>query len=374
MKARIANRILYGFMLVFILTGSFHKFIANEKPLICRQGEKLIFPVMDKSYFPRDDCKVLLNAPVRYSHYSIDMNNTGAVSPFGKQQLSPGQQRHYLGTDIHGRDVLAGIIFGASIALKVGLGSMVLALILGLIIGLFPSFYGDNSFRMRISSLLSAIILVAISVYILVFHELFLLSFSFETALAAAVFILIIASVSRNMPVLSRRIVVPLDSPASIFTGIFQSLPSAFLVLVLISLFAKASVFNIIIVIALLKWPVIARYIRAEVMKVKQERFVEASKLIGLNDRIIIFRHILPYTLTPVMVALAYGFAGTVLLESTLSFLGIGIPADHVSWGVLLGEARQNFSAWWLAVFPGLAIFLVILMFNTLGGKYKSRI
>lgn len=374
MSQKITKILLYSFIFVFVLTGLLHKFIANEKPLICRQGEKLVFPVLEKSYSPGDDCQVILYAAVRYSHYSINMNNTGAVSPFAKQQLSPGQQRHYLGTDIHGRDVLAGIIFGASIAFKVGLASMILALVLGLLIGLFPSFYGDKSFRMRISGLLSAIILVAMSVYILVFHELFLIVFSLEKALALAVFILIIASISRNIPVLRRKTVIPLDSPASIFTGIFQSLPSAFLVLVLISLFAKASVFNIIIVIALLRWPVIARYVRAEVMRVKQERFVEASKLAGLNDRIIIFRHIFPYTLTPVMVALAYGFAGTVLLESTLSFLGIGIPADHMSWGVLLGEARQNFSAWWLAVFPGLAIFIVILMFNTLGEKYKGRI
>jgi peptide/nickel transport system permease protein len=374
MRAKFANRMMYGFMILFVLTGLFHNFIANEKPLICRQGGKLVFPVLNRTYTASDDCIVLLNAPVRYSHNSIDMKNSGAVSPFGKQQLSPGQQRHLLGTDIHGRDVLAGIVFGTSIALKVGLGSMALALILGIFIGLLPAYYGDRGYRMRISSVILTVIVSAMAIYTITFREIFLLLFSPEKALAALVFLLAIASVIRNFPVLNRKIVIPLDSPASIFTGIFQSLPSAFLVLVLISLFAKASVYNIIIVIALLRWPVIARYIRAEVMKIKQERFVEASKLIGLNDRIIIFRHILPYTLTPVMVALAYGFAGTVLLESTLSFLGIGIPADHVSWGVLLGEARQNFSAWWLAVFPGLAIFAVIMMFNTLGGKYKNRI
>jgi peptide/nickel transport system permease protein len=108
--------------------------------------------------------------------------------------------------------------------------------------------------------------------------------------------------------------------------------------------------------------------------KIKEETFIEASKALGLTDRIIIWRHALPHALTSVIVALSFGFAGTILLESTLSFLGIGIPADHVSWGSLLSDARHNYSAWWLAVFPGLAIFIMILIFRSIGNMVLKKI
>ncbi|MBK7093772.1 MAG: ABC transporter permease [Saprospiraceae bacterium] len=373
MRSGLKDIFLYIILFIFVLTGLFHPFIANEKPLLIRQNGKIIWPVTDRSFRSGATYQIVLNPMIRYSYHTIDMKNTGAVSPLADQDLDPGQQRHFLGTDLYGRDVLAGLIYGCSKALIIGFGSMLIAFILGVLMSLFPVFYGDSDFRIRIKSLLLLIAGIIISVYLLAYSDYFIGTLSFTDCLALILLLFAVTALCYKLPLLNRYIPLPLDSTVNVFISIFQSLPSAFLILVLISLFSKSSVINIIVVIGLLKWPAIARYIRAEVLRVKLERFVEASKVLGLKDHVIVFRHIFPYTLTPVLVALSYGFAGTILLESTLSFLGIGTPAEHVSWGTLLGEARQNFSAWWLAFFPGLAIFTVIFIFNALGGKYSGR-
>ena len=109
-------------------------------------------------------------------------------------------------------------------------------------------------------------------------------------------------------------------------------------------------------------------------MKIKEERFIESSKVIGLGESYIMIKHIIPQIISPLLVAFSYGFVSTVLLESTLSFLGIGIPIDHISWGTILGEARNDISAWWLAVFPGLLISAVIISINYLAGLLGKSI
>jgi len=117
----------------------------------------------------------------------------------------------------------------------------------------------------------------------------------------------------------------------------------------------------------------IARYVRAEMLKIREQRYIEASKAIGMSDLRILFRHAAPATLTPVIVAVAFGFSSAILLESALSFLGIGLPADHVSFGSMLSEARNNYEAWWLAIFPGMAIFCLVFAFNYRGDRISKQ-
>ncbi|MGE5357280.1 MAG: ABC transporter permease [Deltaproteobacteria bacterium] len=370
---RAGSKIVASLIFIFIFTGIFHDFIANEKPLICIQNGKTVFPVFKEKFRTDTTDRIILMAPVRYSHYTIDMQNTGGISPFGKQKLMPGQQRHLLGTDIFGRDVLAGLIFGTSVSLKVGIGSMLLAFFLGLIMSLIPSYFGDNGLKIKVSTFFILAIILSVLFYLLYYFKYFTLAIMPADRIAYLFLLLLIIVIFSVMPFSQKSFSLPLDTGISLFTGVFQSLPSSFLVLILISLFTKTTILHIILVIGFLKWPSIARYVRTEVIKVRQERFVEASRVLGLNDILIIIRHVFPYTLTPVFVALTYGFAGSIMLESTLSFLGIGTPADHVSWGTMLGESRQDFSAWWLAVFPGMAIFMVTYCFNAIGEKYSGR-
>ena len=244
---------------------------------------------------------------------------------------------------------------------------------------LYPSYYGDTGYRTKISSLALILLSVFIFIYFIFYRESIfsvLKQNDFSVILVVLgliIFLVIFWVLLLKIPLLRKPVSLPLDSFFTTIIKLFQSLPGTFVVLVMISLFKKPSMYNIIIVIAFLKWPIIARYIRAEMLKIKQERFIEASKALGLSDNIIIWRHALPHVLTAVIVALSFGFAGTILLESTLSFLGIGLPVDHVSWGSILSEARADFSAWWLAIFPGFAIFLTILLFNYIGNNISKK-
>jgi len=128
----------------------------------------------------------------------------------------------------------------------------------------------------------------------------------------------------------------------------------------------------VILVIAFLRWPVITRHIRAEILKLKEQKFILSSKAIGQKDWKIFKNHILPLCISPITILVAFGFSAAILTESTLSFLGIGIPIDQVTWGSMLSEARKSFQLWWLAVFPGLMIYFVIALFNSLGDSVSA--
>lgn len=350
----------------------FHSFIANEKPILIKKNGTYLSPIFSKKIKVESTDKVILYPLIRYSATTIDNNNTGFKSPIGRQMLVEGQQRHFLGTDLYGRDVMAGLIFGSYNALRIAVTSLIVALIIALILGLFPSFFGDKGFKIKILSVIFVVILTFILIYYLSYYQYFnslLIYF-----ILVILIILLIYFLMSKLKILQSTISIPLDIICNIIISIFQSLPGTFILIILVGMFSKATLWNIVFIIGILLSPVIARYIRAEVLKIKNERFIESSKIVGISDLKIIFRHVLPYTLTPVIVALSFGFSSAIMLESTLSFLGIGIPADHVSWGTLLSDARQNFGAWWMAVFPGLAIFLVILMFNSLGSMYRNKL
>lgn len=374
------KRITYISLFIFVFIGIFADFIANEKPIIAKVNNSYTSPIFQKTINTNTDnnSKTILNPIIRYSYYTIDKNNAGAVSPFAKQHLKENQQRHYLGTDQLGRDVLAGIIHGTSIALKIGFISMFLALLLGLLMSLYPSYFGDTDFYKSRSFIIISLLLFFTTIYYTVFHQVInsIIDKSNLPILLIptlfALFLVMLYFILNSFSFFNKRTSIPLDSMFSTIIKIFQSLPGSFIVLILISLFTKPSVNNIIIVIAILKWPILARYIRGDMLKIKEEKFIEASKALGLSNNTIIWRHAFPHVLTSVIISLSFGFAGTILLESTLSFLGIGIPADHVSWGSILSAARHNMSAWWLAIFPGFAIFLSILLFNSIGNQIKK--
>jgi len=149
-------------------------------------------------------------------------------------------------------------------------------------------------------------------------------------------------------------------------TEFFQVVPRFFLALVIIALFGS-NIWNVILVLAILSWPMTARLFRAEVLRLRSQDFVMAARAIGCNDIRIIFGHILPNAIAPIIVNTSLQIAYAIILEASLSFLGLGDPA-MMSWGVMLFNAQQFLRrAWWLATFPGTAIFLAVLGFNLLG-------
>lgn len=148
---------------------------------------------------------------------------------------------------------------------------------------------------------------------------------------------------------------------------IVLTIPTIFLILILV-VFLGPSIFNIMIIIGLTSWTDIARIMRAEVMSLKKIAFVDAARLIGLCKRDIILKHILPNALSPVFVYMTFGISGAILVESGLSFLGLGVQPPEPSWGNILTAGKDYIhSAWWMVAYPGLAIFLSVFGFNVLG-------
>jgi peptide/nickel transport system permease protein len=148
---------------------------------------------------------------------------------------------------------------------------------------------------------------------------------------------------------------------------IMLSIPSFFLILAVIA-FLSPSITNVMIVIGLTSWMSVTRLVRAEFLSLTQREFVMASNALGAQDWRVIFKHCLPNSLTPVLVSVVLGIASAVLLESGLSFLGLGVQPPQASWGNILTDGKEYIQfAWWLSLFPGLAILITVLGYNLLG-------
>jgi len=157
------------------------------------------------------------------------------------------------------------------------------------------------------------------------------------------------------------------DIVLSRFIEIMLSIPTLFLIVTVVA-FLPQSLFNIVLVIGITNWPRVARLTRGEFLKAKPLEYVTAARALGASDLRTILRHILPNTLAPVFVAATFGVASAILIESTLSFLGFGVPTTVASWGSILSAARElQPTGWWLAAFPGVAIFLTVTSYNLVG-------
>ncbi|MFZ2196173.1 MAG: ABC transporter permease [Thermodesulfovibrionales bacterium] len=158
------------------------------------------------------------------------------------------------------------------------------------------------------------------------------------------------------------------------FIDIMLTIPTFFLILAVIA-FIEPSIWNIMIVIGLTSWMGVARLVRAEFLSIKEREYVLAAKALGASDFRIIFRHIMINSMAPVLVSAVLGIAGAVLVESALSFLGIGVQPPIPSWGNILTLGKDNIEiAWWLSVFPGLAILITVLGYNLLGEGIRDSI
>ena len=226
---------------------------------------------------------------------------------------------HPFGTDDLGRDLLARAMYGGRVSIAVGITAVALAITLGTAIGAFAGYFGK------------------------------------------------------------------LDNPLMRMTDLFLSLPVLPLLLVLIYLFRdslqhaigqEAGIFVMIVgVIGVLTWMPTARLVRASFLSLKQKEFVEAARAVGAKDGRIIFRHILPNVLSPVLVAATIGVGGAILTESTLSFLGLGFPPDTPTWGRLLYDAQNyiDIAPHW-PIFPGLCIFVIVLSINFIGDGLRDAL
>jgi peptide/nickel transport system permease protein len=156
------------------------------------------------------------------------------------------------------------------------------------------------------------------------------------------------------------------------FTDMMLSFPRLILLIVVIALF-EPSIWLVVIVLGLTGWMSVARIVRGEVLSLREREFVQAARVLGMNDARIIGRHIIPNILAPVIVYTTLGIGNTILVEAALSFLGLGVQPPTPSWGNMISDGRDSLiTAWWIATFPGLAIVATVTAFNLLGDGLRD--
>jgi peptide/nickel transport system permease protein len=158
------------------------------------------------------------------------------------------------------------------------------------------------------------------------------------------------------------------------FTDMMLSFPRLILLIVIIAMF-EPSIFMVVAVLGLTGWMSVSRIVRGEVLSLREREFIQAARALGMGDGRIIFRHVIPNTLAPVIVYATLGIGNTILIEAGLSFLGLGVQPPTPSWGNMIAEGRDALiNAWWIATFPGLAIVFTVICFNLLGDGLRDAL
>jgi peptide/nickel transport system permease protein len=390
--------------------------LANHKPLYVSYKGNSLFPAFsfknnlaikvngreeilqyDIIDWKKLNCDKIIFAPIAYSPSKTDYANADYVSPNGKQYFTqmngqpveiPPRFKHWLGTDKLGRDVLSGLIHGTRISLAIGILSMALSALIGIFLGAIAGYFGD--YQLKISKGIFWMLipgLIAGYFYAFELRSFILkdslqdstLQFLFQFLLSILIFAFVMTLFSLTGKLLNtfsffnKPVSIKTDSLVSRLIEILISLPGLILI-VSIAAITKPSIINLILLIGITSWTDIARLTRAEFLKLRNIEFIEAARALGFNRRRIIFRHALPNGIAPAFIAIAFGIASAILAESGLSFLGIGVPQDVVTWGSLLAQGRENFSAWWMVVFPGFAIFITVTVFNLVGEGLRDAL
>jgi peptide/nickel transport system permease protein len=235
--------------------------------------------------------------------------------------LQPPSRQHLMGTDELGRDLLTRILYGARVSLAIGVMAMLLAVIVGAVVGGLAGFYGGwvDNILMRFTDMMLA------------FPQLFVL--------------IILAIALRDLPIEALR-------------------GTAF-----------ASIFSIVLVIAVLAWMRVARVVRASFLSLKEKEFIDAARCSGVSNARIMIRHLLPNAMSPIIVASTFRVATSMITEAGLSYLGFGVQPPTPTWGNMLKNAQiQMTRAPWTAIFPGLMIFIAVIAINFVGDGLRDAL
>lgn len=361
---------------IYFLVALFGSFLAGDVPIFCKINGKMSFPLISSFFtkasfntnYSEESCIMPF---IPYSPLNIDKDHPSALSPFDDLKKETSKNKHWLGTDKLGRDVASGMIHGTATALKIGIISVFFAFIVGVSLGMMSAYYKDDGIRISIPLLIAIIVVIPTAIYYMIMEWLIFNPSVLYLSSACLVGIIIFGAIITwsNKSDYFKKHNVPIDMLLLKVIEIRKSFPGIFILLALVSLFAVPSIWNIVFIIALLGWTEFARFARAETLAVKEENYILSVKVLGFSDVRILVGHILPNILPTLIVMVCFSIGSAVLLESTLSFLGIGLPVEEVTWGKMMAEGR-NMNAWWLVVFPGLAIFILILSLNTLATGY----
>lgn len=417
------------FILCFLMfVAIFASFLANDQPLYVKYKGETFYPAFSqhpviKSVFGYDgkdsvqdpktkkweiiqyDIIDWRQMPVEniwmpfvpYSPSKADMYNRDFVSPGDEQFFrnnegeiiaAEGKYRHRMGTDAIGRDVLSGMIHGTKISLLVGIIAMGIATIIGLFFGAVAGFYGDHLLkisRLQVVLLVPGLFFGYFYGFIVrgatisdAFHEsvfsgLFQLMISL-LLLVIFPFVFVYPAKWIKKGFLGKRLDLPIDSIINRFMEIFNSMPRLLLIISVSAIIEERSLWLVMVVIGFTSWTEIARFTRAELLKIRELEYITAARSMGFSNWRIIFKHALPNAMAPVFVTIAFGISSAILIESGLSFLNIGVPADTVTWGSMLNTGRVEPEAWWMILFPGSAIFITVMVFNLIGDGLRDAL
>jgi len=276
--------------------------------------------------------------------------------------LSTASPRHWLGTDPFGRDLLANLIFGARTTLLVSLPAALLATGLGVLLGSAAGFWGNTALRIKVGYLLASIGTILFAIFSL--NGLWPTP-ALYWPLGVVAFTLVTLAATSYLSLLRRAVALPVDRLVMSAVALLESIPRLVLVLVIASV-QDASILSLLVVLSITYWTGPARLIRAEIMRVKVLPYIEAARAAGLSDSSILVHHVLPNASRSVRTALPLSIAALIGLETTLSFLGIGLPEGTASWGRLMASARLEPTAWWLITSPGLMLLCTMLALRQL--------
>ncbi len=269
---------------------------------------------------------------------------------------------YLLGTDELGRDVFARMLEGAFVSLAVGFVAVGIAVAIGCLLGGIAGHYG----RTRVPAPAWLVGGAGLAVLAAVGAALGRGAGRADVALWAALGILMLGTGLAGL-LLRRPFVLTVDTLMAGLIDLMLCIPTFFLILIVIAVL-RPSIWNIMFVIGVTSWMGTARFVRAEILSLREQEFVQAATAMGTSGPRTIRRHLLPNAVAPVLVSATLGIAGAILTESALSFLGFGVPPPDATWGNILADGRKYiFDAPWLTYIPGTGIFLLVLAFNLFG-------
>jgi peptide/nickel transport system permease protein len=273
---------------------------------------------------------------------------------------------YLFGTDELGRDVFARMLQGAWVSLTVGFVAVGIAVLVGILLGGISGYYGQNSVT---TGQVMAAVLMIVGVGLVLTRA--MTSGALLLVTGALSFIFAERYKKRRAEAGWTRVLrmqaMSIDTLIMRFVDIMLCFPSFFLILTVVALL-PASIYNIMIVIGLTSWMGTTRFVRAEFLSLREQDFVTAARALGVSSGRIIFRHMVPNAIAPVLVSATIGIASAILTEAGLSFLGLGVPPPHATWGNILADGKNYiFDASWLTFIPGIAILIVVLSFNLFG-------
>lgn len=405
------NKALVILIIIWVLVALLADIIATEKPLVVSYNGKTSFPafnaifndeetssssVYEKINWKQIETDFVVWAPISWSHEIPDVYNRDFIGPFDTQMIKsisgemieiPFRHRHLLGTDRIGRDLFAMIIHGSRISLKIGLLSTLIAGIIGIFLGGISGFFGNTGLFVFRSQYILGVSGFLMGLFWAFISRSTIIATAFETDLTQSILqillsILILLSTTVILFSIGRfitpgkwlkeKVSIPIDDLIQRFSELFSTMPKILLLLTLAAVLKDKSVGVVVVIIGLTGWTGVSRFTRAEVMKVKTMPFIQAARTQGFSERAILGKYALPNSMGPVFIELAFLISGSILAESSLSFLGVGVPVEIATWGSILSEGRQDFDAWWMVIFPGLAIFFAVVLFNSLGQRLRS--